>query len=109
VAIEVFKTLSDPAFIAQVKGNGEYLTSQLEAVRGKQGDKIKEIRGRGLIVGAVLNEENAADVMNAIREASNVIVCVAGPDVVRFLPPLIVEKSHIDEAVAAFEAVIGGE
>lgn len=108
VAIEVFKTLSDPAFISQVKENGEYLVSQLEAVKGKHGDRVKEIRGRGLIVGAVLNDETAADVMNKIREASDVIVCVAGPDVVRFLPPLIVEKSHIDEAVAAFEAAIAG-
>ncbi len=107
VAIEVFKTLSDPSFIAQVKENGAYLTSQLEAVKGKHSDRIKEIRGRGLIVGAVLNEANAIDVMNTVREADNVIICVAGPDVVRFLPPLIVEKSHIDEAVAAFEGVIG--
>lgn len=108
IAIEVFKTLSDPAFIARVKENGRYLTSQLEAVKAKHGDKIKEIRGRGLIVGAVLNEATAADVMNSIREQSNVIVCVAGPDVVRFLPPLIVEKSNIDEAVNAFDKAIGG-
>jgi len=106
IAIEVFKTLSDSAFIAQVKENGEYLVAGLEAVREKHGDKIKEVRGRGLIVGAVLNEATAADVMTSIREQSDVIVCVAGPDVVRFLPPLIVEKSHIDEAVAAFEKAI---
>lgn len=105
VAVEVFKTLSDPAFVTQVKENGDYLISQLEAVKGKHSDKIKEIRGRGLIVGAVLNDATAIDVMNAVRE-HNVIVCVAGPDVVRFLPPLIAEKSHIDEAVAAFESVI---
>ena len=66
------------------------------------------VRGRGLIVGAVLTSDTAADVMNAIRESSNVIVCVAGPDVVRFLPPLVVEKSHIDEAVGAFEKVLAG-
>ena len=108
IAIEVFKTLSDPAFIARVKENGKYLTSQLEAVKAKHGDKIKEIRGRGLSVGAVLNDAPAADVMNSIREQSNVIVCVAGPDVVRFLPPLIVEKSNIDEAVNAFDKAIGG-
>ena len=107
VAVEVFKTISDPSFIAQVKENGEYLISKLEAVKEKHGDKIKEIRGRGLIIGAVLNDATAIDAMNAVRE-HNVIICVAGPDVVRFLPPLIAEKSHIDEAVAAFETVIAG-
>jgi acetylornithine/N-succinyldiaminopimelate aminotransferase len=105
VAIEVFKTLSDPTFVEQVKERGEYLISQLETVRAKHGDKIKGVRGRGLIVGAVLTSDTAVDVMNAVRE-HGVIVCVAGPDVVRFLPPLIAEKSHIDEAVAAFEKVI---
>ena len=108
IAIEVFKTLSDPAFIAQVKANGEYLVSKLEEVRERHGDRVKGVRGRGLIVGAVLNDATAADVMTEIREQSDVIVCVAGPDVVRFLPPLIVETSHIDEAVAAFEAAISG-
>lgn len=105
VAVEVFKTLSDASFVARVNENGDYLVSKLEAVRATHGDKIKEIRGRGLIVGAVLNDATAIDVMNAVRE-HDVIVCVAGPDVVRFLPPLIAEKSHIDEAVAAFESVI---
>jgi acetylornithine/N-succinyldiaminopimelate aminotransferase len=89
-----------------VKENGDYLTSKLEAVKEKHGDNVKEIRGRGLIVGAVLNDTTAIDVMNAVREEHDVIICVAGPDVVRFLPPLIAEKSHIDEAVAAFESVI---
>ena len=108
IAVEVFKTLSDPAFIAQAKENGEYLVSELEKVQAKHSDKMKGVRGRGLIVGAVLTSDPAADVMNAIRESSNVIVCVAGPDVVRFLPPLVVEKSHIDEAVGAFEKVLAG-
>ena len=67
---------------------------------------MTEIRGRGLIVGAVLKDIAAADAMNAIRDASGVVVCVAGPDVVRFLPPLVVEKSHIDEAVGAFASFL---
>ena len=41
--------------------------------------------------------------MNAIRENNDILVCVAGPDVVRFLPPLVIEKEHIDEAVDALD------
>ena len=102
----MFKTLSDPAFIAQVKENSDYLISKLEGVKADHGDKVTEIRGRGLIVGAVLSDIGGADAMNAIREESGVVVCVAGPDVVRFLPPLVVEKSHIDEAVGAFASFL---
>ena len=105
VAIEVFKTLSKPNFVADVKAKGDYLTEKLEAVKARHRDKIKEIRGRGLIVGAVLHEATAADVMNKAREF-DVLLVVAGPDVVRFLPPLVVEKAHIDEAVDAFEKSI---
>lgn len=106
VALEVFKTLSQPDFIAHVKEMGDLLTAKLTAVQERHPDKIKEIRGRGLIVGAVLPEATAADVMTKARE-HNVLLIVAGPDVVRFLPPLIVEKEQIDLAVDAFEKALG--
>ncbi len=103
VAIEVFKTLSDPAFIASAKEKSAYLFDKLNALKDKHCDEVTEIRGRGLIAGAVLKEIPAADAINAIREKNGILLCVAGPDVVRFLPPLIIEKEHIDEAVHALD------
>ena len=104
VAVEVFKTISDPEFIAGIQEKSAYLFGKLNALKDKHADKVTEIRGSGLIAGAVLKEEiPAADAMNAIREDNDILVCVAGPDVVRFLPPLVIEKEHIDEAVNALD------
>ena len=103
MAVEVFKTISDPEFIAGIKEKSAYLFGKLNALKDKHGEKVTEIRGSGLIAGAVLKEIPAADAMNAIRENNDILVCVAGPDVVRFLPPLVIEKEHIDQAVDALD------
>ena len=106
VGIEVFKTLSDPAFLSAVKDNGEYLRSKLEDIRSRLPEKVTEIRGQGLIAGAVMKEIPAGDLVGAFRERG-ILVCVAGPEVVRFLPPLTIEKGHIDEVCEAFEEILG--
>ena len=103
VAIEVFKTLADPAFIASICEKSAYLFDKLNALKDKHSDVVTEIRGSGLIAGVVLKDIPAADAMNAIREKHDILICVAGPDVVRFLPPLVIEKEHIDEAVNALD------
>ena len=103
VAIEVFRTLSGPDFLAGIKEKSAYLFGKLNALKDKHADKVTEVRGKGLIAGAVLRDIPAADAMNAIRENNDILVCVAGPDVVRFLPPLVIEKDHIDEAVNALD------
>lgn len=105
VGIEVFKQLSDPGFIAAVRAKGDHLNSRLNALEEKYPDKINEVRGRGLIAGAVLAEVPAADVMGAFRE-KGILVCVAGPDVVRFLPPLVIEQADIDQVMDAFDEIL---
>ena len=105
VAVEVFKRLSDPAFVAGVKEKGDYLKEKLNAVKKKWPEQVVEIRGKGLIVGAVMADRPAGDFVTAFRNRG-ILVCVAGPDVVRFLPPLVIEKPHIDEAVAALDEIL---
>ena len=107
VGIEVFKQLSEPGFIAAVRAKGDHLNSRLNALEEKYPDKINEVRGRGLIAGAVLADTPAADVMGAFRE-KGILVCVAGPDVVRFLPPLVIEQADIDQVMDAFDEILKG-
>ncbi len=105
VGIEVFKQLSDPGFIADAKAKGDHLNSRLDALREMYTDKIAEVRGKGLIAGAVLTDAPAADVMGVFRERG-ILVCVAGPDVVRFLPPLVIEQADIDRVMDAFDEIL---
>ncbi len=105
VGIEVFKQLSDPGFIASVRANGDHLNGRLNALKERHPDKITEVRGRGLIAGAVLAGDPAADVMDAFRERG-ILVCMAGPDVVRFLPPLVVDQANIDHVMDVFDEIL---
>ncbi len=41
-------------------------------------------------------------------EREGILLCVAGPNVVRFIPPLVVEKEHIDRALDAFGRFLAG-
>lgn len=107
VGIEVFRQLSDPGFIAAVRAKGAHLNDRLNALMEKYPDKITEVRGRGLIAGAVLTDVPAADVMGAFRERE-ILVCVAGPDVVRFLPPLVIEQANIDQVMDVFDEILQG-
>lgn len=107
VGIEVFTQLSDPGFIASVRANGDHLNARLNALKERYPEKIKEVRGRGLIAGAVLADDPATDVMGAFRERG-ILVCVAGPDVVRFLPPLVVDQANIDHVMDVFDEILKG-
>ena len=107
VGIEVFRQLSDPGFITAVRAKGDHLNGRLNALKERYPDKITEVRGRGLIAGAVLADVPAADVMGAFRERE-ILVCAAGPDVVRFLPPLVVNQAHIDRVMDVFDEILTG-
>ncbi|MDE3001249.1 MAG: aspartate aminotransferase family protein [Gemmatimonadota bacterium] len=107
VGIEVFRQLSDPGFIAAVKAKGNHLNGRLNALRERFPDKITEVRGMGLIAGAVLADVPAADVMGAFRERG-ILVCAAGPDVVRFLPPLVVDQANVDHVMDEFNEILKG-
>jgi acetylornithine/N-succinyldiaminopimelate aminotransferase len=103
-ALVVLGKLSDQGFIQAVKEKGEYLAGRLNKLKDRWPQHIKEVRGRGLIVGAV-TENPAADFLAAFRQR-NILVATAGPDVVRFLPPLIIERDRIDEVVDVFDEIL---
>lgn len=104
VAVEVFKTLSDPAFIASVQDKSKYMFEKLEGLKTKH-EKVTGVRGKGLIAGLVIKDTPAGDIVTALR-AKGILVCVAGPDVVRLLPPLVIGKEHIDEVIDALDTYL---
>ncbi|MCS7250865.1 MAG: aspartate aminotransferase family protein [Anaerolineae bacterium] len=95
VALYVFERLRSPAFLAHVREMGAYL---MERLRAAALPGVREIRGRGLLVGIEIEGE-ARNVTTAALERG-LLLTTAGDYVVRMIPPLVVEKSHIDEAIA---------
>lgn len=98
VALHVFERLRDPAFLARVREAGAYLAERLHAA---ELPGVKEIRGRGLLVGIEIEGDARAVVMAALERG--LLLATAGDHVVRMVPPLIVEKSQIDEAVTILQ------
>lgn len=103
-ALAVTAKVLKPDFLEGVAENGQYLCGRLRKLQERWPEHIKEIRGRGLIAGAV-TERPAADFLKAFRER-NILVAMAGPDVVRFLPPLIIERDCIDKVVDVFDEIL---
>ena len=103
-AVTVFGKLLEDGFIDSVREKGEYLIGRLEKLQERWPEHITGVRGKGLIAGAV-TVRPAADYLAAFRER-DILVATAGADVMRFLPPLIVEKDRIDEVVDVFDEIL---
>ncbi len=94
----VFRRVSDPAFLSHVRDVADYFDEALQDFAAEQGDRVIELRGSGLMRGLQIRGSAAA-----VRSAGHdvgVLVATAGDDVLRLLPPLIIEPSHVDEALA---------
>lgn len=91
VAAHVVERIQSPDLLAHVQLMGMYLRDGLSTITSPH---ILDIRGQGLMQGIELDIA-AADVVTA-GYAAGLLLVNAGPTVVRFVPPLIVEQSHID-------------
>lgn len=81
---------------------GEYLKEKLNALNN---DKIATVRGKGLMIGVVFQEDIAKEIGNALRE-KGYIVGVVGTRVLRLVPPLVVCKEDIDGLCTALCEVL---
>jgi acetylornithine aminotransferase len=102
-ALAAMKTMVGDGILENCQAMGSYLTEQLERLKNKY-PFIKEVRGRGLIIGMELTIEGGG-LVNAAMERGLLINCTVGK-VLRFLPPLIVSKAEIDEAMAILDEVL---
>lgn len=93
VANYVVGRVSQPKFLADVQEKGEYLMELLSELNSPH---VVEIRGKGLIVGVELDIE-AGPIVNAGYERGILLVS-AGPNVVRFVPPLTITREELATA-----------
>lgn len=93
----VLDTVFDDDFLKDVTVKGEYL---LEQLKNKLSDTVfvDQVRGKGFMVGIACTDE-VADIVAALRK-KGLLVLVAGPHVIRLLPPLTVTQEEIDRAVS---------
>ncbi len=103
-ALATVSTLTAPGFLEQVAQLGAYFLNRLKDLAAQHAS-IAEVRGAGLMAGVEFKEA-AAPVVDKLLNAG--IICgPAGPKVLRFVPPLIVTKEHVDRVLSVLNAALG--
>jgi acetylornithine/N-succinyldiaminopimelate aminotransferase len=100
VALTVLETINQPAFLARVKEASEKLIGKLEGLVRDFPQVFSAVRGAGLLLGLVVAEPfkgRSKDIQRA-AEAQGLMILIAGTDVVRLAPALVVSDAQIDEA-----------
>jgi len=101
--VTAMRTLLDDGVLDNCVAMGDYLLNRLEELRDRY-PFISEVRGRGLILGMELTIPGA-DIVSKALEKGLLINCTANT-VLRFLPPLIVTREEIDEALNILDSIL---
>jgi len=101
VAKHVLERISQPEFLAQVVQVGEHLLDHLVELNSPL---ITDVRGKGLIAAIELKSE-VAPIIRAGHQQGLLLVN-AGPNVLRFVPPLIAQKSDVDQMVGKLTGLL---
>ena len=110
VALTVLETINTPAFLARVKEASVSTIAMLQGLISDYPQVFSVVRGSGLLLGLVVSDAwkgRAKDIQKA-AEAQGLMVLIAGMDVVRLAPALIVSDEQIAEAGRLLRAAIDG-
>ncbi len=102
-ALTVLDVIESEGMLGGVRARGEQLRQGLLALQ-ERFPVIREVRGQGLLLGAELSID-AEPVMTEARR-QGLMILLAGPRVLRFLPPLNVTESEVNEALALLAAAL---
>ena len=107
VAGKVIEIVSRPEVLAGVRAKHDRFVAGLNAINAKY-KVFKTLRGMGLLIGCVLADEYAGRARDFLKaaEKQRLMVLVAGLNVVRLAPSLVVEDKDIDEGLARLDAAI---
>ena len=90
-------------FLNNVSKNGKYFINQLYQIKNKYPKIIKEVRGKGLLIGLCLHVNQVKFIQKLLD--NNLLTVRAAENVVRLLPPLNVTKSEINLGLKIIEKV----
>jgi acetylornithine/N-succinyldiaminopimelate aminotransferase len=101
--VATIRTIADEHLVEHADNLGEYLEGRLQELRSRHSSLITGQRGLGLMRAFDLADPKAQDIMDQAMERG-LLVTNAGPSTIRFVPPLIIERSHVDEAMEKLDA-----
>lgn len=100
VGIAAYDIIAQPEFLETLRRRAANFEQKLAMLRDQHAGLLLEIRGRGLLRGFVIDEEQATnkEVLIEARKRG-LLIGAAGDNVIRFAPPLNIEEDHLTEAV----------
>lgn len=97
----VLSVVNTPDFLKEVQEKSEYFKKGILAIGS---EKIKTVRGMGLMLGIVVDKDERAELMQKLME-KGVLALTAGTEAIRLLPPLVISYEEIDEALKVMKEV----
>jgi acetylornithine/N-succinyldiaminopimelate aminotransferase len=105
VAIAVIDAIENEDLLEHATEVGDYFQRQLRTL-AKKHDCIKDVRGKGLMLAAELDSADLAKATVAEMLKRRILINCTSDTVLRFLPPYILERNHVDEAIAALDEIL---
>ena len=104
VAIAVIDEIENNGLLSHVTDVGDYFQAGLRGLAEKH-DCIKDVRGKGLMLAAELDNADLAKQTVAEMLRRHIVINCTSDTVLRFLPPFILERKHVDEAIKALDEI----
>ncbi len=105
VAIAVIDTLEKDGLLARAVEVGDYFQAQLRGLQKKH-DCIVDVRGKGLMLAAEVDSAELGKTVVAEMLKRSILINCTSDTVLRFLPPYILERQHVDTAIAALDEIL---
>ncbi len=99
----VLDVVAEPEFLDDVRAKGERLRGKLEQFIGNYPDLFEEVRGIGLMIGLKLKIEPRGFVAH-LRETHGALTVSGSDNILRIVPPLVIDDTHIDEFMEKLSA-----
>ncbi|MET0269141.1 MAG: aminotransferase class III-fold pyridoxal phosphate-dependent enzyme, partial [Sphingomonas sp.] len=104
-ASAIMDVVVNDAFLAEVRAKGDRLRQALEQLIPNHDGVFAGVRGMGLMLGLQLTDKiEARDFVAHLRDNHGLLTVAAGGNVVRILPPLVIDDTHIAECIEKLSA-----
>jgi acetylornithine aminotransferase/acetylornithine/N-succinyldiaminopimelate aminotransferase len=104
VAIAVIDEIESEGLLKHVTEIGDYFQAGLRSLAQKH-ECIKDVRGKGLMLAAELDNADLAKQTVAEMLKRHIVINCTSDTVLRFLPPYILDRKHVDEAIKALDEI----
>ncbi len=103
--LAVFEVFEKEKLVENAEKTGEYFIERLNALKEKHADKIKEVRGAGLLIGIELDKSIAKDVFKKLFD-DGILTSLCGGTALRLAPPLIISENEVNLFISELDIIL---